>query len=148
MNKNSNITRLYILIGLTIAATIFCILSLIPNSPFVEQNICMDTEKASAEYAKKDIVARKKFIIKRNEHCKLIMQNLKEPQTVYEQLDACAFLDSAIDAAEHYYEINGNKHEILSEIKLYEKHLENVNYCPQIGEISKRLAATKAKYQK
>lgn len=136
----TNKTRLYILIGLTIASAIFLVLAIIPNSPLVGNNICMDTEKAAKMYASTDLKAKTKYIEKRNNQCKDLLRYAQKPKDTFEQLDNCNMLDSVIDASNHYVELHKNNSKLANEELRYLKfHIKNYKYCPQYEEVVKGL---------
>ncbi len=143
--QNTNKTRLTILVILTILSAGFFVSTIIPNSPFIEPNYCFDTEKAKAMYASSDINAKNKFIEKRNNQCKSLLKGAQKPKDVYEQLDNCALLDSAIDASNHYIAMKkGNASAIKSQIEDIEKVVDAFSYCPQYGDVVNALKKDKA----
>ena len=131
-----NKTRLYVLIGLTIVSAIFLILTLIPNSPFISTNNCMDTDKAAKMYSSANIKEKNKFIEDRNKQCKELFQYAEKPKDTYEQLDTCSMVDSVIDASKHYMELHkDNKAEVRAELRFLKKNITRYDYCPQYAEV-------------
>ena len=142
--QKSNNTRLTILTILTILSAGLFVLTIIPNSPFIEQNYCMDTEKAKTMSASTDINAKNKFIEKRNNQCKDLLKGAQKPKDVYQQLDNCALLDSAVDASNQYIALKqGNSSAIKAQINDMEKVVDAFSYCPQYGDVVKALKNTK-----
>lgn len=136
----TNKTRLYILIGLTIISAAIFILTIIPNSPFVGNNLCMDKEKAEKMYASTDINAKNKFIEKRNTQCKELFKYAEKPKNTYEQLDTCNMVDAAIDASNHYIELHKNdKRAVSEEVRYLKQNIKKYNYCPQYEDVIKEL---------
>lgn len=136
----TNKTRLYILIGLTILSAAIFILAVIPNSPFIGNNICMDNEKAEKMYTSTDIKAKNKFIEKRNTDCKELLKYSEKPKNTFDQLDTCNMIDSVIDASNHYNELHkNNKFAVNKEIHYLKKNIKKYNYCPQYEDVVKEL---------
>ncbi len=133
--KNSN-TRLGVLIVLTILSAVFFVLTIIPNSPFIKTNICMENEKAEQMYKSKNETAKNNFIEKRNEDCKTLLKYAKEPKTTFEKIDTCNMVDSVVDASNHYIELHvKNKHLVKDELKYLAKNVKKYNYCPQYNSV-------------
>lgn len=131
-----NKTRLYVLIGLAILSAIFFILVIIPNSPLIPANTCMDTEKAEKMYASSNIKERNTYIEKRNSHCKELFKYAEKPKDTYERLDNCNMVDSVLDASKHYMDLHkDNKAEVRSELKFLNQNIKKYNYCPQYVEV-------------
>ena len=143
MNK-TNKTRFYILIGLTIISGLFLVLTLIPNSPFVKSNDCMNIEKAAKMYASKDLTARAKFIEDRNNQCKELLQYAQKPKDTFEQLDNCNMVDSVLDASKHYMELHKRDSKLVNdELRFLRANIKKYNYCPQYEDVVKELNKTR-----
>ena len=135
--QQKNNTRLYTLIALTIMSAIFFILTIIPNSPFVNtNNACMDNEKAQKMYASNDINERTKYIEKRNSQCRELVKYVK-PESTYEKLDACNMVDSVMDASKHYMDLHKTeKNTVRRELLFLAENVKKYNYCPQYNEVA------------
>lgn len=136
----TNKTRFYILVGLTIVSALFLVLTLIPNSPFVKSNDCMNTEKAVKMYASSDLSARAKYIETRNTQCKELLKYAQKPKDTYEQLDNCNMVDSVLDASRHYIEFHKKDSKLVNdELRFLKANIKNYNYCPQYEDVVKEL---------
>lgn len=144
-NKNK---RLAILIVLVILSSIFFVLTIIPNSPFISTNSCTDNERAEKMYASKNIAAKNKFIEKRNADCKTMLKYAKTPVTLYEKIDTCNMVDSVVDASNHYTAIHMNdKGLVKSELKYLRKNIKPYDFCPQYNDVIKALDEAQKKVQ-
>ena len=146
--KNSSI-RIVVLLIMVVISAIFFVLTVIPNSPFINTNICMENEKAAKMYASANSVAKNKFIEKRNDDCKDILKFAKEPVTAAEQIDTCNMVDSVIDASNHYIELHSdNKRLINNELNYISKNIMKYSFCPQYKEVVDGLNKTREKHVK
>lgn len=142
MQAQPNKTRLYVLIVLTILSALFLILTLIPNSPLVTSNDCMDTAKAKKMYDSSNIKAKNKYIEARHSQCKTLLKYAPKPKNTYEQLDSCYMVDSVMDAYRHYSELHKrNSNMIKDEARFILKYLPTYSYCPQYEDVTKELEA-------
>jgi len=132
-----NQTRLYTLIILTIISGLFFILTIIPNSPLVSHNDCMDKAKAEQMYKSANIKEKTEFIEKRNSQCKEMLKYAEEPKDTYAQIDTCNMVDSVMDASKHYMALHkDNKALIRSELKYLAANIKKYNYCPQYNDVA------------
>ena len=143
--KNSNL-RLIILIVLTIASGIFFILTVIPSSPFVNKNICMENDKAAKIMASSDVKTKTAFIEKRNNDCKSLLKYAQQPKSIYDRIDTCNMVDSVIEASNSYMGLHkGNNALINGELDYLTKNVAKYSYCPQYQDVVKALKEAKAR---
>ena len=133
---------------MTILSAIFFVLTIIPNSPFIKSNICMDNEKAEKMYTSSNITAKNKFIETRNNDCKELLKYAKEPTTAAEYIDICNMVDSVIDSTNHYIDLHkGNKRLIRDELNYISENVRKYNFCPQYQDVVKELNETREKHK-
>lgn len=131
-----NKTRTLVLGVMAVIALIVFILAVIPNSPFISSNACMNNEKAKTMYASKDVAQRNKYIEKRNEQCKEMLKYVQDPKTAFEEIDTCNMVDSVMDASKHYMDLHkNNKSDVRSELKFLANNIKRFNYCPQYNDV-------------
>ncbi len=146
MQKKGNI-RLIVLIVLTILSVILYIAVSNPHSPIA--NNCEDVEYAKEQYAIKDIKKRNKFIVERNDHCKVLVSEYKNAKSIYDKIAACTILDNAMEASDKFIEIKkSSKPKAVKEnIEYYNNILDSFNHCPQYGEVANKLHGLKELYK-
>lgn len=138
MQKKNN-TRLIVLIVLTILSAILYFVVANPHSPLA--NFCEDTEYAKEQYANKDVKKRNKFIVERNNHCRVLLAEHKNAKSVYDKIAACTVLDNAMESSDKFIEIKKAKSPkaVRENIEFYTNILDSFDYCPQYGEVAKKL---------
>lgn len=147
MQKKSN-TRVIILSILAVLSGIFYFVVANPISPLA--NVCEDVDYAKEQYANKDVKKRNKFIVERNNHCKILLSERKSAKNIYKQIENCTILDYAVEASDKYIDLNKSKNlkAVRSNIKFFEDTLDSYNYCPQYGDVAKKFNTLKAEYSK
>ena len=144
--QNSKPTRLYILIGLAVLSGLFFIFAIIPNSPLQTPNVCMDNQKAKAQYSSTNIQERNKFIEKRKNECNDLIKYAEKPVSVYDKIDSCNMVDSVMDASYHYMDLHKSEpSKVREEIRFLSKYLGQYNYCPQYPDVVKELKTRMSK---
>lgn len=145
MNKTNNI-RLTILVVLAILSGLLYFAVASPRSPLA--NFCEDTEYAKEQYANKDIKKRNKFIVERNNHCKVLLSEYKNAEKIQKKIESCAILDNALDASDKFIELKKAKDikAVRDNVKFFSDNLDNFNYCPQYGEVANKLKALRNTY--
>ena len=148
MQKKTNNKRVIILSVLAVLSGIFYFIVANTILPFA--NVCEDVDYAKQQYANKDVKKRNKFIVERNNHCKVLLSERKSSKGLYNQLENCAILDYALEASDKYIALNKQKSlkSVRSNIKFFEDNIESYNYCPQYGDVAKKINSLKEEYSK
>ena len=130
-------TRLITLIILTIISAIFFIITIIPNSPIVSHNDCMNKQKAEKMYASKDLNAKNEFIDERNDQCKEMLKYAEKPKDTFSEIDTCNMVDSVMDASKQYIGLHkSDKTAVRNELLFLANNLKKYNYCPQYNDVA------------
>lgn len=146
MHKTNNI-RLMVLVILAILSGLLYFAVANPRSPLA--NFCEDTEYAAQQYANKDIKKRNKFIVERNNHCKVLLGEYKNAKNIQEKIESCTILDNALEASDKFIELKKVKDTkaVRENIKFFSENLDNFDYCPQYGDVAKKLKTLRETYR-
>jgi len=140
MQKKSN-KRVIVLAVLAVLSAILYFVVANPYSPIA--NICEDTEYAKEQYANTNVKKKNKFIVERNNHCKVRLSEYKDAKSVYDKIAACTTLDNAMEASDKFIELKKAKHpkDVQENVDYYVGILDNFEYCPQYADVAKKLKA-------
>ena len=145
--ENSKL-RIIVLSGLVVMSAIFFVLTIIPDSPFIKKNVCMENEKAAKIEASADAKAKAKYIEKRNEDCKTLLKYAKKPETTYDKIDTCNMVDSVVAASNSYIKLHkDDKRTINEELNYLTKNITKYSFCPQYKEVVQSLIEAKKQVQ-
>lgn len=145
MQKKKN-TRVIVLAVLTVLSAIFYFVVSNPLSPLA--NVCEDVDYAKEQYANKNVKQRNKFIVLRNNHCKVLLSERKDSKDIYKKIENCSILDYAVEASDKFIDLKKEKDPsaVKDNIKFFEETLESYNYCPQYGDVAKKFKSLSDAY--